>query len=64
MNKRCPVCDEVISCFAHSHALGKYNAHMYNDRSVYVWCGGVFLIKLDNSKRLTEKYIDMILLLK
>jgi len=64
MNYTCPVCNYIITMLLHEHTVGLYTAYIHFDGEAYIYDGERCLLNLSFPKRLSEKYIDMVLLLK
>jgi len=71
MSYICPICNrnKITSelDFLCGHDVGKYSLRIYTDGYVYVSMPSkdyYLVAKLHNPKRLDEKYLDMVVLLK
>jgi hypothetical protein len=69
MSYTCPVCDKNIGC---NHDFDRYSVIVYSDGVVSVYrrhddnvnVNVMFLFELDCPKRLDDKYLDTVALLK
>ena len=68
MKTLCIVCNKTIDHNTNTifcnHTLGKYNVATWHDGEVHIYdCMGRVLL-LQNPKKISEEYIEMLLLLK